>query len=276
MSASRRNSLAGNQLTGNQIEFRQIEGRCVVRRHWSSVARAAWLGASPDAELAAHRLGSEVGIAPRIITVDWVSRWMDIEQVEGIPIVLDELLDSSLRSALMALLDRLRSLAAADVPRLDLARRIDELLDRLSRVDSTAWLTWQRQWRALRADAVESDALPSRSCLVHGDLHSGNLLGDADGRLLCIDWEYAHRGHPLEDLAGLLLASSRWQSEWQRAQRASAPRPDWWPQDVFDALGCLGHAERVRRLGWWMDARRILDGVWMALAVHSAGNGPDA
>lgn len=265
-----------NSLTGNQIEFRQVEGRCVVRRHWSSVARAAWLGASPDAELAAHRLGSEVGIAPRITAVDRVSRWMELEQVDGAPIVLDELLDSSSRSALVTLLERLRGLAAADVPRLDLASRVDELLDRLSRVDSSAWLMWQQQWRVLRSGAEESDTAPTRACLVHGDLHSGNVLREADGRLLCIDWEYAHRGHPLEDLAGLLLASSRWQGEWQDAQRASAPRPDWWPQDVFDAQGCRGHAERVRCLGWWMDARRILDGVWMALAVHSAGNGPDA
>ncbi len=268
-------------LTGNRIEFRQGQDQRVVRRHWSSADRASWLGASRDAELAAHRLASRVGIAPQITNLDWASRWMEIEWVDGAPLVVDELVASSSRSVLVTLLDQLRSLDAADVPRLDVCGRIEELLDRLSQIDSNAGLTWQPRWHALRTQSEKSapqEGVVSRfrPCLVHGDLHSGNVLRRADGRLICIDWEYAHAGHPLEDLAGLLTASSVLQAEWQVAQNATAPRPDWWPEDVFDALGCLGHAERVRRLSWWVEARRILDGVWMALASHSAGNASHA
>ena len=83
-----------NGLTGNRIEFRQVQGRRVVRRHWSSVARESWLGASRDAELAAHRVGSRFGIAPQITDVDLAARWMEIEWLEGVPIVLDELATS--------------------------------------------------------------------------------------------------------------------------------------------------------------------------------------
>lgn len=270
-----------NSLTGNRIECRQAQGQRLVRRHWSSAARASWLGASREAELAAHRLGSQLDIAPQIIDVDLASRWMEIEWVDGVPIVVDELVASSSRSALWALLDQLRRLDAQGVPRLDVSSRLDELLDRLSRVDSSAWRMWQQQWHALRAGveegaSAESAASHIGSCLVHGDLHSGNVLHRADGRLVCIDWEYAHAGHPLEDLAGLLNASAVLQAEWQKAQHATAPRPDWWPETIFDALRCPGHAERVRCLGWWVEARRILDGVWMALASHSAGNAPHA
>jgi len=268
-------------LTGNRIECRQVQGRRLVRRHWSSATRASWLGASRDAELAAHRLASQAGIAPQITDVDWASCWMEIEWVDGVPIVVDELVASPSRSALWALLEQLRRLGTQDVPRLDVSHRLDELLDRLSRVDSSAWLIWQQQWRVLRTGAEEGASAASAasrvgSCLVHGDLHSGNVLRRADGRLVCIDWEYAHAGHPLEDLAGLLNASSVLQAEWQKAQHATAPRPDWWPETIFDALGCPGHAEQVRRLGWWVEARRILDGVWVALASHSAGNAPHA
>ena len=270
-----------NGLTGNRIEFRQVQGRRVVRRHWGSVARESWLGASRDAELAAHRVGSRFGIAPQITAVDLAARWMEIEWLKGVPIVLDELATSSSRSMLWTLLDQLRRLDASDVPRLDVSSRIDELLHRLSRIDSTACLIWRSQWLALRARseehaAEEGVASPFSRCLVHGDLHSGNVLHGPGERFVCIDWEYAHAGHPLEDLAGLLNASSVLQAEWQTAQHVTAPRPDWWPETVFDALGCRGHADRVRRLGWWIEARGILDGVWMALASHSAGNAPDA
>lgn len=270
-----------NALTGNRIECRQARGQRRVRRHWSSAARASWLGANREAELAAHRLASQVGIAPRITDVDLALRWMEIEWVEGVPIVADEWVTSSSRSVLWTLLEQLRKLDPVDVPRLDVPSRIDDLLDRLSRVDLHASLKWQQQWQLLRTldeegASAEHAVSPIGCCLVHGDLHSGNLLRRADGSLVCIDWEYAHAGHPLEDLAGLLNASSVLRAEWQKAQHATAPRPDWWPETIFDALGCPGHAEQIRCLGWWVEARCILDGVWMALAPHSAGNATHA
>jgi aminoglycoside phosphotransferase (APT) family kinase protein len=44
-----------------------------------------------------------------------------------------------------------------------------------------------------------------RSCLVHGDVGPGNFLFGDDGSILAvIDWEVAHVGHPLEDLAAVL------------------------------------------------------------------------
>lgn len=42
-------------------------------------------------------------------------------------------------------------------------------------------------------------------CVVHGDYRSGNFLHDGQGRILAIlDWEMAHLGDPLEDLAWAL------------------------------------------------------------------------
>lgn len=45
--------------------------------------------------------------------------------------------------------------------------------------------------------------------LVHGDFRTGNLLVDHDGLAGILDWELAHRGDPLEDLAWICLRSWR-------------------------------------------------------------------
>jgi aminoglycoside phosphotransferase (APT) family kinase protein len=56
--------------------------------------------------------------------------------------------------------------------------------------------------RWLAANAPDPDR---RACLVHGDVGPGNFLFGDDGSILAIiDWEVAHVGHPLEDLAAVL------------------------------------------------------------------------
>jgi aminoglycoside phosphotransferase (APT) family kinase protein len=45
--------------------------------------------------------------------------------------------------------------------------------------------------------------------LVHGDFRVGNLLIGEDGLRAVIDWEFAHWGHPLEDLAWPLVRAWR-------------------------------------------------------------------
>lgn len=40
---------------------------------------------------------------------------------------------------------------------------------------------------------------------IHGDLHASNVLRLPDGRVGVIDWEFARRGHALEDCAALVL-----------------------------------------------------------------------
>lgn len=69
--------------------------------------------------------------------------------------------------------------------------------------------------------------------VVHGDYRSGNFLHDGKGRILAIlDWEMAHIGDPLEDLA------------W-------AMDPLW---GHFDASRVSGMAPRADALAWWEEA----------------------
>ena len=42
-------------------------------------------------------------------------------------------------------------------------------------------------------------------CLVHGDYKANNLVAGAGGRVAIIDWELAHIGDPMEDLAWTML-----------------------------------------------------------------------
>jgi aminoglycoside phosphotransferase (APT) family kinase protein len=84
----------------------------------------------------------------------------------------------------------------------------------------------------------------STPVLVHGDLSPANILLRADGAPCLLDWEYAHRGHPDEDLAGLVAQL-----------------------DTDSPL--IGELAR-----WWVELRRVLDGLWHALARIIAPQDP--
>jgi len=61
--------------------------------------------------------------------------------------------------------------------------------------------------------------------VVHGDYRSGNFLHDGRGRILAIlDWEMAHLGDPLEDLAWCFRKRKRSRSGSARAACASTGR----------------------------------------------------
>jgi aminoglycoside phosphotransferase (APT) family kinase protein len=91
--------------------------------------------------------------------------------------------------------------------------------------------------------------------LVHGDYRSGNFLFDADGRIRAVlDWEMAHVGDPLEDLAWSLDPLWSWSDPglaggllprqeaiglWERASGLTVDRDvfRWW--QVFASLKAL-------------------------------------
>jgi aminoglycoside phosphotransferase (APT) family kinase protein len=61
-------------------------------------------------------------------------------------------------------------------------------------------------FRWLRMHLPPPDA---RRTLVHGDFRMGNVLFDAEGAQLILDWELAHAGDPAEDLAWMSVRSWR-------------------------------------------------------------------
>jgi len=90
-----------------------------------------------------------------------------------------------------------------------------------------------------------------RICVVHADLRSGNFLVDTDGNIRGIlDWEMAHVGDPLEDLAWSLNRLFSWGDEnvgglvpreraiaiWEKSSglRADPDALHWW--ELFSSV----------------------------------------
>lgn len=83
----------------------------------------------------------------------------------------------------------------------------------LAQLRSDGSLTREQQEHLVHAlDEAESTARCSRTVILHGDLHGGNMLVDAHGMTAVLDWTDLHLGHPATDLSiaySDLPASSR-------------------------------------------------------------------
>jgi aminoglycoside phosphotransferase (APT) family kinase protein len=85
----------------------------------------------------------------------------------------------------------------------DLAAEIDlwERTYRRDRPSPIAILDWAFGWLARNRDRVSG-----RAALVHGDFRIGNfIVGPGDGIAAMLDWEGAHIGDPVEDLANCCM-----------------------------------------------------------------------
>lgn len=83
------------------------------------------------------------------------------------------------------------------------------------------------------------------TCLVHGDYRLGNVMVNAEGLTAILDWELAHVGDPMEDLAWLCVRAWRFGGAFPVAGVGSY-------QQLFvayeQASGISPHPDVVR---WW-------------------------
>jgi len=87
---------------------------------------------------------------------------------------------------------------------------------------------------------------PERLSVVHGDYRTGNFLYDTHGHVQAIlDWEMAHLGDPLEDLAWSL--NRTW--NWARDERAGALLPKEQAIAIWEAAA--GRKADPEGLHWW-------------------------
>ena len=108
---------------------------------------------------------------------------------------------------------------------------------------------------------------PPRLALVHGDFRNGNLLVDAARLAAVVDWELAHAGDPMEDLAYLCLRCWRYGSDEYEVggfARLDALR------SRYEEAGGRWHQGRF---DWWTVARTVWWGIGLAgqAAAFSAG-----
>jgi aminoglycoside phosphotransferase (APT) family kinase protein len=103
-------------------------------------------------------------------------------------------------------------------------------------------------------------ARQDRVALVHGDYRTGNLLYGPDGIRAVLDWEMAHPGDPLEDVAfaqlvcwrvetgrvGGLVTADRWIELYSRAARVTVDRDSL---HFWEVLGTVKMAALTLRAG---------------------------
>lgn len=87
---------------------------------------------------------------------------------------------------------------------------------------------------------------PERVGLVHGDFRVGNFLVGPEGLLALLDWEFAHWGDPVEDLAWLCVR------DWRFGQDALAAGGVATREALLAAWRAAGLAEvEPERLAFW-------------------------
>lgn len=90
---------------------------------------------------------------------------------------------------------------------------------------------------------------PRRQTIVHADFRTGNLLVDGGRLSAVLDWELAHLGDPMEDLAYLCLRTWRFGND-------ELPVGGFGPLDALRwAYEAGGGTWREDAFRWWMAAR---------------------
>ena len=93
---------------------------------------------------------------------------------------------------------------------------------------------------------------PRADTIVHGDFRVGNLMVEPGGLSSVIDWEVAHRGDPLEDIAWFCLRMWRFGEPLEAGGLASLDEF----LALYDAAGG-GLADR-ESLRWWLGAKTLV------------------
>jgi aminoglycoside phosphotransferase (APT) family kinase protein len=236
----------------NRVQRLNEHGCDVVRRHWATHSIAGPLGADRLVELTAQRLVAAIGLAPPVLAVDLEAGWMSMPFISGAGLDRHWWRRETTTASVLGVLEALRTLPASQLPVISLADRASALHRRLADLAPGVARRWESALRRCLEEWGRESALDRQAlhCFVHGDVSTDNVLCTPKGQLILLDFEYAHRGHRLEDLAGLVVsgavAADRW-SSW---------------------IGTQDHA----LFATLVRTRSLLDGIWTDLAVALTGN----
>ena len=192
----------------------------------------------------------------------FVSRFVAGETV-GAKIVRDPALmrDGALGRELGAALARIHAADSSTAPGLQtvgIAATLDSLR-RLHRQDPTPRPVVALALRWLERHRPSE---PARPHLVHGDYRIGNVIVSADGLKAVLDWELAHAGDPVEDLAWITLPAWRFSAP-QREVGGVADE-----ETFLAAYGAAGGAPpELERRRFWKMAGSVR---WALICAHSA------
>lgn len=147
-----------------------------------------------------------------------------------------------------------------------------EVPDDVSRlVDPTPTVAYAEHLRLVAASLAPSPVMAlgqrwlarnhpeaAKPCLVHGDMRNGNLIVDDDGVAAVVDWELAHVGDPMEDLAWLCLRCWRFRADHLEVGGFASLT------ELSDAYEEAGGTWRADAFHWWKVARTM----WWCLVLQ--------
>ena len=191
--------LIGGGKVNRSFLVRTRRGRFVVRLNESAESDP---GLDRVRELVLHTAAAAAGIAPAIIYASPDHSCFITDYVEGrswTPHYFTRMRDLRALGLRLAMLHALAPPAMARFDPMVTARRYAETIirgdpgemDRIGNLLERGDQAFERSGSRRRP-----------ACIVHSDLHHGNVL-TAD-RIYFIDWEYAHLGDPLFDLACII------------------------------------------------------------------------
>jgi aminoglycoside phosphotransferase (APT) family kinase protein len=116
----------------------------------------------------------------------------------------------------------------------------------------------------------EAAVVPPRLAFTHGDLRNGNIIVDASGLRAVLDWEGAHLGDPMEDLAWICLRTWRFGSDALEVG-GFAKRPV-----LVEAYTRAGGEFHLRAFHWWKVLGTLRWGIGLARQAigHMDGSVP--
>ena len=130
------------------------------------------------------------------------------EYVEGVQWRADTLDDPVKIDSLIALIEQIHSVCTA-IPAFDYSAHLRNYWQRLLDSDQPFPMAAQRLYRRIEPQLPAFQAAITQPVLCHHDLTPANIIENADGQLIVLDWEYAGGGLALIEAIG---ASRYWQN----------------------------------------------------------------
>jgi Ser/Thr protein kinase RdoA (MazF antagonist) len=221
-------------------------------------ARGAAAAAQMPAGAALQALAAQSGLAPRVAAAGVAGdvAFVVSEFVPGAAWDREDMRDAAGRERLGAWLRALRAVPVAAVAQgPSLQQRAGALA---TRVIAAAPHEAQavRGWLSIAAEACAQLRAAGRpDALVHSDVHHGNVLGSSarSGRdlPLLVDWDYAHRGDPLQDVGSLLARYPEIQSDGEQWLDAAGLAAVATPAE----LAAMIRVHQVLHLLWFSERR---------------------
>lgn len=115
----------------------------------------------------------------------------------------------------------------------------------------------------------QNASLSDNNKLVHGDFRHGNLMIGPEGLRAVLDWELAHTGDPMEDLAWICVNSWRF-GHPEKPVGGFGER-----QELFDAYEAAGGSVDPNRVHLWEVFGTLKWGIICILMVSAFRLGPD-